>query len=211
MGVLVVRFGAMPMAAFGIGAACGAWLSWRAFAPVEATAHAPAPGGSAVVEDRAPEPKGVPVATWDPECASHLAACEFELALAGAQDRKEAPEPVPWPEDLVPGFSEQELRASLDEAFASDRGVEVVAVDCDEFPCLVALLGPVSVDLDGRMASLPVFQEEASYVSRTVRGEGQSLVIRAVSDRALVDRELTRTRVRLEALDRDLRRELFGP
>jgi hypothetical protein len=45
--------------------------------------------------------------------------------------------PQAWPESVLPAFAEESLPVALDEAWR-DVG-EVFAVDCSEYPCLVAV------------------------------------------------------------------------
>jgi ferric-dicitrate binding protein FerR (iron transport regulator) len=70
-----------------------------------------------------------------------LAAAKFEGAVARGQIAREQGEPVPWPKEVDPDFLPAAFEANLRAELAKIPGLEIHALDCEEFPCVVTLFG----------------------------------------------------------------------
>ena len=112
-------------------------------------------------------------------------------------------------QDLVPGFSEQELREVFEEAFGERHPVRFVGLACDESPCVAAFWSAPGVNIDAYLAQLPPFRDGVATVWRTQQRKDGFLLVRVVSDRTLEDKEHLEERV--EALGEAVADEVFAP
>jgi hypothetical protein len=80
---------------------------------------------------------------------------KLERALAVGQLRRLQGTPQEWPADAPAAYRPEAFRRFLDARLAPLAGVEVVATDCDEYPC-VALLRSRSTAPDWLDQLMPV-------------------------------------------------------
>jgi hypothetical protein len=83
---------------------------------------------------------------------------EQQLQLASTHGK-----PSPWPSDVAPAWQPDAVRARA-EAAAKANGATVQAVDCDEYPCVVAFDIPVGADPNSGQAAAHAIQEALNPV-----------------------------------------------
>ena len=95
------------------------------------------PGGGS--EDGAPQT----VAELEAEVEAlrrHVAALELERDLQEGALKAMEGEPQPWPEDgVAEAFAEPGFTSRLEELVSGNPDLELLGVDCEEFPCMAVL------------------------------------------------------------------------
>jgi ferric-dicitrate binding protein FerR (iron transport regulator) len=104
---------------------------------------------------------------------------EEELALLDAEHKERDGEPLPFPADLPPRFSQAALLSSITAAF-KDSGIagDVTAIDCAEYPCIV--WGETQVDTStlteqlGKSSAFAAYADDGKHVRGWGSGKGNS-------------------------------------
>ena len=77
------------------------------------------------------------------ELEHQLAEAQFTRSLASGALVAMQGEPVPWPADAPAAARPEGFRANIDAFLADHPDMGMIAIDCDEFPCLAVLSGKV--------------------------------------------------------------------
>jgi anti-sigma factor RsiW len=112
-----------------------------------------------------------------------LAASEAVAAISRGQlALAQGGDPVPWPTSTAEALQPEAFRASLDAFAAEQEGLEVVTVDCDEYPC-VALVRLDDADAELRDVLQP-------HLDQLVDSMGGGAVSVSASNHAWDDQEV---------------------
>ncbi len=128
---------------FFVGGAALALLLWAGFSPARpGTALAePSPNRGPAASERTTELRQAPAAVTrtgarESEPAPMDDPDELQRRFLAGQLRALGGEATPWPEDTPPAYSAESVRSLLEQAVVARGLGSLVAMDCDEFPCL---------------------------------------------------------------------------
>lgn len=161
----------------------------------------------------------------DAEAQERIEALEAELAelklrQAYTSGRLKATqgEPVDWPADLPAAFGPDGFRAGIEGLVADTEGLELLSVDCDEFPCLAYIRSDLPRDADLREVYGPFrdsFEGDVSVLLGNNRTDNEhgSLDLHTIAvypEAADDDAVRTRVQFREQAGLEDHQAELLG-
>jgi hypothetical protein len=156
------------------------------------------PGESHHVGRSVPEPRSVVAVTpapdeatkakidgSDPVVQARIRALEdevsklrFEQAVARGRIEQNEGRPIPFPADLPASARPQAFEQTVHDTFGGDPNIDVLGVDCDEFPCMVSLRLKQPGDSPSKMLN-----EKVHALGQTVYGgDTHDMVALAVSD-----------------------------
>lgn len=149
-----------------------------------------------------------------------LAAARFEQQVASGRLTAHEGEPQEWPEGLPEAFTAGPYEQALAEAFEGAEGMELVEVDCSEFPCLAIVESFSNGDdwpraISDRARGVPeqlgydepVSQSVMASSFETDEGFGNYVGLVMLPDGYQSEEAQTRASFRLEAAIQDLVQE----
>lgn len=81
-------------------------------------------------------------------------ALRFENQLLKGQSEVAGGLPVAWPDELNAGLTADAFEASMRKAGEGVEGLEMLQVDCSEYPCIAAMWVPTGGDMSALQANL---------------------------------------------------------
>lgn len=113
------------------------------------------------VSARAPSARSepTPVVTAGAELASEVERLRFENELLRGQLALHEGVPAPWPDALPEALRRDRFAAHAKDVVEGVEGLELLSVDCSEFPCLAVLTAVDPSDEEGLKEDLRAFSE----------------------------------------------------